>query len=68
MYKVIGAVIYSIIDDYICLYSLVLLQEHLSKHKNNFENTKFKHLSGLVILEILMKIMSCHGFLNIKYQ
>ena len=36
------------------------LQENLSKHNNNFENTKFNSLCGLVIPGILMNIMSCH--------
>ena len=37
MYKNIGAVIYAIIDDYICNDYLSLLQEKLSKYDNNFE-------------------------------
>ena len=37
---VIGAVIYTIIDDYICLDYLGLLQAKLSKHDNKFEDTK----------------------------
>ena len=49
MYKVIGGVIYTIIDEYICLDCLGLLQEILSKHKDNFKNTKFNDLYGLGI-------------------
>ena len=49
MYKVIRAVIYTIIDDYICLDYMGLIQEKLSKHENNFENTKFNNLYGLGI-------------------
>ena len=66
MYKVIGAVIYNVIDEYICIYYPGLIQEKLSKNDNNFKNTVFKDLSGLVIPDILMKIMPCHGF--VKYS
>ena len=37
MYNVIGVVMYTIIDDYICLDYLGLLQAKLSKHDNNFQ-------------------------------
>ena len=36
MDKVIGAVIYTIIGDYICLDYMCLLQENSSKHDNKF--------------------------------
>ena len=36
VYKVIGAVIYTIIDNYICLDYLGILQDQLSKHENKF--------------------------------
>ena len=62
MYKVIGAVIYIIIDDYICIDYLGLLQENVSKQNNKFENTKFNDWYGLGIPEILMNIISYHGF------
>ena len=51
MYKVIGEVIYTIIDDYIYIGDLGLLQEKLYKHENDFENTRFNDLSGLGIHE-----------------
>ena len=62
MYKVIGGPIYTIIDNYICLDYLVLIQEKFPKHDNNFENTRFKDFSRLGIPEILMNIISCRGF------
>ena len=43
---------------------MYLLQGNLSKHKNKFENTKFNNSFGLGISDILMNIMSCHGFLK----
>ena len=62
IYKVIGAVIFIIIYYSICLDYMGFLQEILSKHDNNIENTRFKNFYGLVIPDILMSIMSCHGF------
>ena len=59
---VIVAVIYTIIDDYICLDYLGLLQAKLSKHDNKFEDTKFKYFSRLGIPDVLINITSCHGF------
>ena len=67
MYEVIESEIYNIIENYICIDYLSLLQVKLSKHDKNFENTKFNNLSGLVIPEILMNIMSCCVFINLQY-
>ena len=39
-----------------------MIQDKLSKHDNKFENTKFKTFFGFGVPEILMNIMSCHGF------
>ena len=66
MYTVIETVINNIIDEYICLDYLGLLQGNLSKNDNNFKNIKFNDLSDLVIPDILMNIISCHGF--VKYS
>ena len=62
MYKVIGDFIYTIIDDYICLEYIGLIEDKLFKHDMNCEKTEFKKFSGLGIHDILMNIMSCHGF------
>ena len=64
MYKIIGEVIYTIIDEYICLDYPGLLQRNLSKHDNNFNKTKFNNLYGLGIPKILMNIMPCHEFVK----
>ena len=45
MYKLIGEVIYTIIDEYICIDDLGLPQENLSKHDSKFKNTKFNNFS-----------------------
>ena len=62
--KVIGVVIYNIIDEYICLDYLGLLQEKLSKHDDNSDEKKISDLSGLRITDILMNIMSFIGFVK----
>ena len=62
--KVIGVVIYNIIDEYICLDYLGLLQEKLSKHDDNSDERKISDLSGLRITDILMNIMSFIGFVK----
>ena len=61
VYKVIGSVIYSYIDHFLCLEYLGILQQKLSAFDKKFEN-KFNYFSGLGIPEILMNIMSCHFF------
>ena len=62
LYKVIVPVTYTMINNYIGLDYLSLLQDNLSRLNNRFEKTKFKDLSGLVIPDTLMNIMSCCGF------
>ena len=64
IYILVGAVIYTIIDEYICPDYLGLLQENLSKDNNNSKKTNFNDLSELGIPEISMTIMSCHVFVK----
>ena len=68
VYKVIWSVIYSFIDDFMCLDYLVVLQNKLSAYNNRFEKAKFNDLYGLGITEILMNIILCNGFKNWQYQ
>ena len=60
MYKVIGCVIYSFIEYFICL-DYLGIQKNVSAYDKKFEN-KFSGFSGLGITEILMNIISCPGF------
>ena len=62
VHKVIGLFIYLFIDNFICLDYLGILQKHLSDHNNKVKETKLNELSGLIIPETIMNIMSCHGF------
>ena len=62
MYKVIGAVTYTLVDDHIFLDIIGLIQEKLPGHGNKFSNTKFNNVSELRISNISMNILSCHEF------
>ena len=64
VYKVIGYVIYSIIDNFLWLNYQGILQQNLSDlaHDNKLEKNKFNDLSELCTPEILINIISCHGF------
>ena len=61
VYKVIVSVIYSYVDTFICIDYMGILQHKLSTSDKKFKNN-FNDFSGLGIPEILMNIMSCHGF------
>ena len=61
IFRVLGSVVYTIIDNYICLDYMFLFQYKLFKHDRNFEN-KLSDFSWMGIPEILMNFMSCHGF------
>ena len=50
------------IYNFICLDYMRILQEKWSAYDNKFGKIKFNDLYGLVITEIMMNIMSCHGF------
>ena len=62
VYKVIGSVIYSSIDNFICLDYLGIVHKHFSAYNNKFETTRSNDLYGFVIPKILMNIISYHGF------
>ena len=64
MYKVIGALIYAIIYEYTCLDYLGLLQERYPNTMITSKKPRFNDFYGLGIPEILMNIMSYHGFVK----
>ena len=66
MYKVLGSLVHCTIENYFYLYYLCLQQAELYLASKISENTKFNEISGIVIPELLMNIMSCHGFMNEK--
>ena len=56
--KVLGSVIYCIMDNYICTDYLCLNKYKISLAHKVFDNTTFNDISGIGILELLMNIMS----------
>ena len=62
LFKMLGSIIYCIIDKYDYLYYLCLLKENLSLNDNSFENSTFDNISGTGITELLTNIMYCHSF------
>ena len=61
VYKVIVSVIYSVIDNSICIDYLCILQNSYLLTTPSLGKTKFNVLSELGISEIRMNIISCHG-------
>ena len=62
IFRVLVSVIYTIIDHLICLDYMYLIQDKLSKHDKNFVKKYFNYFSGIGVPEILMNLVSCHGF------
>ena len=61
-----GSVGYFILNNYVCADYLCCPQTKLHVTNNGFENKKYNDISGVGIPEILMNIISCHGFVNNK--
>ena len=45
---------------------IFLHQYNLSSHNNKFSNTIFDGLNGIGISDVLMNLMTCHGFSKVK--
>ena len=63
IFKVLGSVIYWIMDNYLCVDYLCLQQAKIYFAHKIFENKIFNNIQ-IDISELLMNIMSCHGFVN----
>ena len=61
LYKLIGSIIYSFIDDFLCLDYLDTAQQNFSAYENMCE-LFFNEFYGLVIPEIMINIISCNSF------
>ena len=69
-FKVLTCVIYKIINKYVCIDYLACQSKQLSelpvgsgggfKHRNKI----YEKILGIGISDLLMNLMSCHGFLN----
>ena len=53
---------FTILDNFICLDYMCLLQNKLSKNDKRFEKADFNGLPGIYISGILINLISCHGF------
>ena len=70
VFRVLSCVIYSIIDNYIyidyicCQYKklIVMCSDKI------FASTSYNKLLGIVITEVLMNLIPCHGFMKKKHQ
>ena len=51
-------------ENYVCDGYLCLYQAKLHFADKVFKNTTFNDISGIIIPEILINIISCNGFLN----
>ena len=68
-FMVLGVVVYCFIEKYVCVDYLILQREpKLSASHKKIEDTSFEELSGIVIPEILLNILSCCGFSNTTVQ
>ena len=64
IFKLLISVVYSIMDNYLCANHLCFQKARLHFSNKGFENTTFNDISGIIIPELLMNIISCHGFVN----
>ena len=68
IYYVLGSVVYCFTDNYPCINYLCLQQAKIYLENKVFENTTFNDISEIIIPELLMNSMSCHGFVNKRSQ
>ena len=63
---VLSCVIYSLIENYVCIDYLFFQSKTLSSisSKLTFEKISFYLLLGIGILELLLNLVSCHGFMK----
>ena len=64
IFKVSSSVVYCIMKNYVCAYYLYFPQTKLHVANKGFENITYNDISGIGIPELLMNIISCHGFVS----
>ena len=66
IYRVLSCVVYSLIDNYVSIYYLSCQSKTLSSisSKPTFEDTSFNISIVIGILELLLDVVSCHGFMK----
>ena len=66
VYRELSCVVYSLVDNYVCIDYLLFQSKTLSSisSQKTFEQTSFNILLGIGIPELLMNLVSCHGFMK----
>ena len=64
VYRVLSCVVYSLIENYVCIEYLSCQSKKLSSisSKPKFEDIHFNILLSIGIPELLLNLVSCHGF------
>ena len=64
VYRVLNCVVYNLIDNYVCIDYLSCQSKTLCGISINptFKETSFNLLLGIGIPELLLDLVSCHGF------
>ena len=70
LYRVLSCVVYALIDNYFCIDYISCQPKTLRSisSKPTFEQTNFNILLGIGIPELLLNLVSCHGFMKKKIQ
>ena len=68
VYIVLSCVVYTLIDNYICIEYLLFKSKTLCDISSNptFKGTSFDLLLSIGIPELLLNLISCHGFIKIE--
>ena len=66
VYRVLGCVVYNIIDNYVCIYYLACQSKTLCDISSNptFKETTLNLLLGIDIPELLLDLVSCYCFMT----
>ena len=66
IFKVLSSIFYCITEKYVCVYYLCCMKTklHVTGRGQGSESIRYFSVSGIFIPEILMNIISCHGFVN----
>ena len=66
VYRVLSCVVYTLIDNYVCIDYLLCQSKTWCEILRNptFKETSFNLLRGIGITELLLNLVSCHGFME----
>ena len=66
MFRVLSCVLYYVIENYFCIEYLCCQSKPLSVicYDKMFASTSYNELPGIGIPEVLMNLISCHGFMK----